>query len=154
MPKRKLADLAGLTPVSQTGLARIIDALRDGLPDSSSRRTISREIDNNFIVDTPYGAVMQTLDFPRRQGLPFSWTACHPGALLTLISHNEDLFSTLLRSTLASTPSTPASPWRIIIYFDEATVGDLLRVDHTREAWQIYWTFMEFPAQFLFHENN
>ena len=154
MPKRQLAHVAGLAPVSHEGLSRIIEGLRDDVPASSSRRSIGRAIDATLFTDSPYGPVIQALQLPRIRGGDFSWSCCHPGAMLTLVCNHCVAFETMLRRLLIEKPSSPTTPWHVIFYGDECTVGDLLRVDHTREAWNFYWAFEEMPQEILAHENN
>jgi hypothetical protein len=155
MPKRKLAELVGQTPVSYAGLSRLISSLRTDFPNSSSRQTISRAIQKDLNIPTPCGKLLQVVRLPLTEDRGFyDWYACHPGATLTWLCHYSPGFERTLLRCLEATPSTPATPWSICLYADEAAAGNLLRSDNTRKAWLIYWGFLEMGSQFLSHENN
>ena len=61
MPKIKLSELVGQCPVSYAGLSRIIAALRDGVPEASSREAIARAIRSDLSVPTPCGPLMHSI---------------------------------------------------------------------------------------------
>lgn len=132
--RRKLAEVAGLAPTSCAGLARIVDALRDSMPSSSSRTAIRRAIDSDLRLDTPCGPVLQPLEF---EG--FNWRgALHPGAMLSLLCYYAVGFSAVFRDIVLKKRSSPVNTFKIICYCDEATAGNLLRVDQTRKATDSY----------------
>jgi len=141
MPKRRrLAELAGATPVSAAVLARILDILRDGddSPAGLSRHAISRAIDADLKVSTPCGMPLPVLRFQTKGSEPFVWEGCHPGARLSLLCHHCGGFDRFLKARLQATPATADNPWHICFYADEATVGNLLSPDHCRNNWLLY----------------
>jgi len=152
--KCKLAELVGQAPVSYSGLSRIIDALRDHMPDASSRAAITRAIKSDLALQTPCGPLLQTIKLELKNGKHFAWQACHPGATLSWLCSYSPHFDECLRAGLRSPPSSPESPWTICMYADEAAAGNMLRIDHTRKAWLIYWGLVEMGKQHLSHENN
>jgi hypothetical protein len=62
-------------------------------------------------------------------------------------------FADCIEARLAVHPSTHTAPWRIIIYCDEASPGNLLRVDNTRKLQAFYWSFAEFGHKLLCKEH-
>ena len=82
------------------------------------------------------------------------WPCCHPGANLSWLCSTSSGFDDYFKGRHQAQPSSPDQPWKLCIYADEATVGNLLRVDNTRKAWLVYWGIVDMGAQFLSHENN
>ena len=83
-------------PFSQ--LATVVEQLHADNPDISSHRTLRRsmqhEIDSVGNQDTPYGKLVQHLDFGLQEGpIPF----INPFALIHLLSHISLTFGNLLR---------------------------------------------------------
>jgi hypothetical protein len=152
--RKRIAEVAGLAPVSKSGLARIVGAVRDDPPPTSSRFAVKRGIRHDLGVDTPHGCVIQNIELELVSGATLSWPACHPGALLTFLATFSGPFEQCLRDSIARTPPTPSAPWHIVAYADEAATGNLIKIDQTRKAWQILWSFLELGPEYLAHENN
>ena len=49
---------------------------------------------------------------------------------------------------------SPTQPWSIVFYTDEASPGNLLRVDNTSKSHAFYFSFSEFGAEALSKEFN
>ena len=135
MPKCKLASLAGQGPVPSANLSRILELVRDEPPGATSRRTIKRAIQAELGIDTPCGDLIQSLPLAMQNGSTQTLYYVHPGALLTFLCCSAVGFRDLILSRLQQYPCDPTSAWPFAVYLDEATAGNLLRVDNSRKAW-------------------
>jgi hypothetical protein len=86
-------------------------------------------------------------------GAEVCWKTFNPFALLVFLMLNCLAFASCIEARLAVHPSTHTTPWRIIIYCDEAAPGNLLRVDNTRKLQAFYWSFAEFGHKLLCKEH-
>ena len=88
--RRRLAEVAGLTPVSAAGLSRIVKSLQGNMSGSTSRHAIARAIDADLRLDTPYGPVIQPITLKTKTGGTLDVNFCHPGAMLTFLCHYSE----------------------------------------------------------------
>lgn len=152
--RRRLSELASLAPISAAGLARIVQALGTDAPASASRFSVSRAISADVQVQSPVGPSWQAINFDLADGSTYKWEGAHPGAMLTLLCKYSSDFEAFLKMRLSQKPAAAETPWRICLYADEATVGNLLRVDPTRKSWLVYWSFFELGNEYLAHESG
>ena len=59
------------------------------------------------------------------------------------------LFSRFFNDRHARDASSVGRPWRIVLYADEITPGNVLRPGNPRKIWGIYWSIVEFGATCL-----
>ena len=59
------------------------------------------------------------------------------------------LFSRFLNDQHVHDPSSIDRPWRIVLYADEITPGNVLRPGNPRKIWGIYWSMVECGAKCL-----
>ena len=126
-------------PFSQ--LATVVEQLHADNPDIPSHRTLRRsmqhEIDSLGNQDTPYGKLVQHLDFGLQEGpIPF----INPFGLLYLLTHTCPTFGNLLRR--------PACTAKLVFYSDETVPGNVMRPDSGRGLECFYWTIIELPTWF------
>ena len=152
--RRRLAEVAGLTPVSAAGLSRIVKSLQGNMSGSTSRHAIARAIDADLRLDTPYGPVIQLITLKTKTGGTLDVNFCHPGAMLTFLCHYSEHYDKFLKHRMDIQPPSPSAPWSIGMSFDEASAGNMLKVDQTRKAWLIYWAFVDMGKEHLAHESN
>lgn len=147
--KRAGADLNELhrdSYVSQRGLEAILKRVRaDGLPSASSSRSQLRARHAFTSEPTPYGPVVQPMELTledRTVGIAF---VNHPFALLDRTVRECAPFRQIMKAKLAKFPSSPSTPWRLIIYFDEVSpTNPLASKKDPRKVQSFYWTFAEF----------
>ena len=61
-----------------------------------------------------------------------------PLSFLWYAAKYSDDYSEILRSTLAAKPSTPSTPWNLILYQDGVDPGDSAGTKHTRHSVVFY----------------
>ena len=148
MVKRALlAELSTKTTDAQ--LAEILKLLD---VEACSRRTIARAVESTLNVQTTYGSWLQALKLPYSAGGEFLWHCCNPFALLNVLASTTPAFKELLATSLERHPLTSSRPWRVIVYTDEASPGNLLAIDHKRKCHVLYWSFAEFGREALCRE--
>ena len=103
--------------LSATAKSELLMLLRDvGIPEASSRSTLRRARERQSGANTPYGTVMRSITLPGVGNWQGAVQA--PLAMLYHACHESPLFASLMRAALESSPSTPATPWRLIVYSD------------------------------------
>lgn len=144
---RRLVSLHHGPRVTQAGLAKILDEVRKhGLPSASSASTQRRA--RHKVCEhsgTPYGPVLEAVDFDRDGNDPFHAYVMAPLPLLWRLAHDSCAFRDLLLATAKRSPPTPQTPWSIALYWDEITPQNPLAAGKDKRKTQnIYWTFLEF----------
>ena len=77
------------------------------------------------------------------------WDYIDPFAMLSLLTRHSDGLKDALAEALKRNPVTPDQGWHIVWYADEATPGNLLRVDNARKCQSMYWSFLELGPELL-----
>jgi len=77
----------------------------------------------------------------------------HPAALLWALCVDGGGFADAMQASLARRRPTPRNPWRLIVYADELTPGNVISHDNLRKAWTVYYSFMELPRRLLHSED-
>ena len=57
-----------------------------------------------------------------------------------------------MRECLDKRPPSHTDPWRLALYSDEVTPGNVLAAVQRRKVWVIYWSFLEL-GHYLHHED-
>ena len=136
---------------TKTALAQILHTLhRNGLLDKSmaaeSERAVKETLQQALKVhsecNTPYGPVVQRMNLGK--SMP-DWSFIHPCALLYHLSDVCTSFGDLMGELIG----LQFRKLRVILYIDELTPGNPLRVDKARTVQSVYWTFLEFPQHIL-----
>ena len=138
--------------LSATAKSELLMLLRDvGIPEASSRSTLRRARERQSGANTPYGTVMRSITLPGVGNWQGAVQA--PLAMLYHACHESPLFASLMRAALESSPSTPATPWRLIVYSDEISPQNPLNTgkDH-RKVHAVYWSFLELGPEALASE--
>jgi hypothetical protein len=101
---------------------------------------------------TPFGPLIRTCQLPGVDGRPVDIDIQCPFGMLHVCAKTK-YFGALLSSAAARSPPTFAKPWRIIIYSDEITPGNAMKPHNSRMLQAVYWSFVEFGAAALAHED-
>ena len=94
-------------------------------------------------IETPYGRVVQQLHINTDE-LEY-WDYVHPLALLYCLTDR----SSALGDVMAQCIGDGTKPLTVVIYLDEITPGNPLRMDTTRKIWGIYWLFTDWPQHMI-----
>ena len=130
--------------LSQSALQGVLREIRDkGLPAASSRRSIKRAREDSVRVATSYGELFQTITIPLEDESTTDLEIISPAPFLAHAVKHCPAFAKYLMDKHAETPSSAERPWRIILYTDEVSPGNQLKVDNRRKVWVLYWSFAE-----------
>ena len=150
-----MSELSGLGYVTDAALEAILRKLGEqgclSTHQGLSRRSIARSVKSEVVKDT---LPIQTIDLPLVNDTAYQWSYVHPAAFLNLLASCSPSFANTLTQLLAPNRSTFYHPWHIIFYADEATPGNLLRIDNTRKRILMYWSFEELGQELLSRESN
>ena len=80
------------------------------------------------------------LKLPLLAGGSFDWDICRPSALVQRCVRA----SAAMRRLFARVPSSPTSPWLIVLAHDEVTPGAVLRPNNKRKFLSFYMSFLQF----------
>ena len=145
----ELGQIANLQGVSNPTLGRVVDVLRRN-PD-----LLDGGVTEATLKDTAaafYCAVEQHEALRRKEGPDFDWACASVHKSLSFYALHSANFRFLLRSTYERRRCTPAEPWHMIVYLDEAVPGAVMRPDNLRKMMCYYVSFREFGAYVLKHE--
>lgn len=92
-----------------------------------------------------------TIRLPTNDG-EFSWDCLSISKALHKMVSESIHFKAMLRDLFRRVPCTETSPFHLVVYADEATPGNVLRLDNKRKVMCIYVTIREFGPRFLKHE--
>ena len=120
---------------------------------SKTRQGIRQNLTKFAYANTSYGPVLQELELPLATGGTVKWQAFHPMALLWLLCSTSTAFADIVENKLASCSSSPSRPLHIIFYVDEASPGNLLKIDNSRKCQAFYFSIGEFGHDLLCHEH-
>ena len=142
--RQKLADLSGLKWASDAAVQAILQRLDEQgslVGHAPSRRTLARAVETRVQEPTIYGSMLQTLPLQVVDGTTWEWHIISPFAMLQWFARHTPAFKECLGNKLSEHPCTPSKPWNIIFYTDEASPGNLLRVDNARRTHAFYYSF-------------
>lgn len=150
----EIASLGKASFITQSGMAKLIETLKSiGVPESSSRATQYRARKDICNTITPYGPLVRPVAVKLvGSDVPGSLGFQNPLAFLAYNCSQSVYYSSVVQDALALHPSTPETPWQIILYQDGVDPSDGLAKNHSRKSNVFYWSFAEFGMQALAHE--
>ena len=140
--QRQVQCLSGNT-LSYRQLAGILNTLApadDG--GGAGRKTLARMVDRCVVVTTPLGDLWSEMDVPLANGRSLKLPYANPFVLLYHMFSTSMEFAMFLKHLVAGVVAG------VVIYTDETTPGNLLRPDHSRELFTVYWSLKKFPPWF------
>ena len=142
-----MEDLARVK-VSRRSLVDILDMVRErGVPKHSSRSSFQRRRHDIAQTMTPYGPRLQHVNIDLVRGKPHTLYVQDPRAMLHYLAEHSDAFSRLL---LRTRDAHPSMRWTLIMYNDEVTPTNPLKVGTDRRKVEaFYWSFAEFGPSLL-----
>lgn len=159
MSKRKsssldLVSLGRSSYVSHSGISKLVSHLRDhGVPetfDNNAQYRARKDLCRSAITD--YGPLVVDVDVPLANGGMTKLSLQNPLACFSYHCKHSEHFGRLVELALDKTPSTPSSPWRLIVYQDGVDPSDGLAKNHSRKSAVFYYTWAELGAHALSHE--
>ena len=132
--RRRVQKLTTIRGITDSALARVLEALDGQVVQPISRRWVSQAAIDG------YDAELQLqLQLPLNTGGFFAWDVARPSTLVQRCVKA----SPALRRLFARCPSSPAAPWRIILAHDEITPGNLLRPQNKKKFTSFYMSFLD-----------
>ena len=142
--RRRLQELIGIGGVSDSALSQILESLRK----NPIEEAISRQACNKAALASISGC-LQKLSLPLVKGGEWVWHYLLPQAVLQKSLAESSSVAEVYRNALLKRPSSSESPWSLIIYFDELTLGNALRPDNRRKTMAVYMSFAELGPEKL-----
>ena len=141
-----------LPQMSHRALHAICKASRAGeLPEITQRSEIKAAVDEAALQSTPYGPVVVSIDLQTVDAVPISVEVSHMLALLHAAAKSK-FFAKIVWETHCISPCSFHKPWSLVIYSDEAKVGNKLKYENRRSLENVYFSFLEFGADKLAKE--
>lgn len=134
--------------------AIMLEIAMHGLPDLQGRNNISHATHMEMTESTPYGPVAIDVPIVHKDGSLGTMPAMSPLAFLWKIFRQGGTFVDFFLDLHNKNPSTPDSPWSIILYSDEVVPGNQLSHSNDRKHWVMYWSWMQLGAAVLQHEES
>lgn len=150
-----ISKLGRKTFVSQAALAEILSAVKEAgeVPEATSRSTVKRRRQEAIDIETPYGPVISSMELDALDGSKVRLPFCNPAAWLHYCSRNCHRMQQLLDGASA-TPNNIKAPWQLILYLDEVSPGNALKVHNRRKLQCVYWSIQEFGGVELTQEHS
>ena len=150
-PKRhgRLASLFGLGKVAGATISRLLDKVQrepEVLEGSHKRKTLDRALVTNI------EEISCFVTLKLEKGGDEQWQVLSLAKATRELASQCASFRELLQWLYTARPCAPSCRWHLIVYFDETTPGDLLRLDNKRKTMGIYASVLEFGPAILRHE--
>ena len=148
MVKRKRLDISDETlqqllytgRISNQGLSRLLKKL-SGKDNDPAENTIVRHLaEVNSAAFETLGWEVPVLLTDGRQWI---WKLLDPCKTLAAIVERSPGMQALYAQAWRRTPPTPATPWRVVLGFDEFTPGNKQSLDQTRKTMVVSYSFLE-----------
>eukprot|EP00438_Fugacium_kawagutii_P029032 Skav201323 [mRNA] locus=scaffold4795:9662:11098:+ [translate_table: standard] len=156
MPPLDIASLGRRAFISQSALADVLAAVKASgeVPETTSKSTVKRRRVEAADVNTPYGKLIQEFQLHTVSGDTLKLHFVHPGAFLHYASMECSGMQTLLDKAWQGGPNVFDCPWTIILYLDEISPGNQLKVTNKRKIWAIYYSVKQFGGFELSQESS
>ena len=153
-PSLELISLCRDSYASHSASEKLLAHVRKhGLPESSSRTAqFKARKDVCRGQRTEYGCHIVDLPVPLTNGLTKTMPFQNPLAFFNYNCKHSADYASVVAKAWDKQPSTPAKPWKIIIYQDGVDPSDGLSKNHSRKCCVFYWSFAEFGMYALGHE--
>ena len=132
--RQRITKFLALRNVSAQSLAVI---LADLLPEGCTRWDIKKVLKSRF------AGIITRLELPRTDGTVFLWAVARLQDLLPHCVAECEGFRNVLAAALEETPCTYARPWHIVLYFDDITPGNPLKLENMMKHTALYVGFAE-----------
>ena len=143
--RRQLNDFRRRVPyVSMSALSAVLQDIEEhGAPEINSRRSMDRAVSDQLRMATPYGSLLTELNLVSAKNQNMTIPAINPLGLLVVAYEQGGNFTNLFDKAYRASPPTMDEPWRLIIYGDEVTPGNVIAVNNLKKIWVIYFSFQE-----------
>ena len=155
--KKLRAELVASTGVTKSGIAKVLQTLQgegllkdDKLGAPKERDRLTEASAHHARAHTPYGKVVQRVAIPMTTGPPLAWEFINPFAFIWYLSTICCEFSEMM----ANAARNAGHKLRFLLYGDELTPGNPLRVDGGRQSFCFYYSFLDWPPWILHRKDG
>ena len=136
-------------------MAQILsDIKKHGVPELTNRNALREARNLITLGNGPYGPIVRNIECVHADGsVKLIPIACPFASLAAAVAESEG-FRILLKRQMQVHPSSPESPWNIVLYSDEVTPGNPLSTSNRRKFQSFYWSFLEFDPNALSREES
>ncbi|CAE7221095.1 unnamed protein product [Symbiodinium sp. CCMP2592] len=126
--------------------AEVLRAVKeaDSLPAGISQSSVKRSREKRMAAETPFGPMMKHWKLESNSGAEIPVDFLDPAACLWHRLNSCERFRSFMLEMLERKPATVNSPWGIVVYSDEVSPGNQLKVSNARKLQTFYWSFREF----------
>ena len=125
--------------VSISGSQRILRELGQSEVDVRDLSTRQASVINHSTFDQ----LSHVEEVPTVDGGTWQWELVDPSRLLSRLVSESPPLAELYAAACSSSPPSQASPWRLIVGFDEFTPGNKLQADNRRKCMNVSFSFVE-----------
>lgn len=144
----QLISLGRRSYASHTSIEKLLAHVSEhGVPDTYDRNAQLRA--RREVVRTSYdylGSLVVDLDVPLVRGGSTKIAFQNPLACFAYQCKHSLHYAKIVQTALEKRPSSPTSPWKIVLYQDGVDPSDMGAKNHSRNTAVFYWSFAEFGA--------
>ena len=151
------AELLAASRATKTSVASILMTLQERgilndpeLGKSNERHRLREAVEYHAKAMTPYGSVVQKIEVPLINGKSMTWEIIHPFAFLYYLTSVCQGFAIMMNSCLQQA----RGKFTLVMYGDEITPGNPMRVDKGRQLPCFYYTFIQWPTWLLHRKDG
>jgi len=143
-----------LPHITASGISSFLkDIKANGIPDvSTSRVALWRAAQVATMEATPYGLLIVTLALMALDGSTIYVEAINPLAFMYIAFRDCPEYRNLIVERYLASQCTLADMWRLVLYGDEITPGNVLAHGNLRKCWALYWNMIEMGSDMLSNE--
>lgn len=151
-----IAALGRKSFISQNALSEVLKAVKQSgeLPGETSKSTVKRRREEACQAETPHGTLLQTVKVDLTDGSKMDLPYCHPAAMLYHTCTKSRRLQQLLTKALEHHGNSFAEPFRLVVYLDEISPGNQLKINNRRKLWAIYYSVVQFGGYELSQEDS
>ena len=98
----------------------------------------------NEVTHERFLSMRKSFMLPRCDGGELEWELIDPVALVCRSVAESPRMANAVRASLAATPCSMATPWTLVVGYDEFAPGNKLKTDNRRKTMVLSITFAEF----------
>ena len=133
-------------PAGSRALQRFLQST--GFDENVTRQQLQAEVDSVLDITTPYGKLVETMHLDSVEEGPATQVPLHYANPFALVWHLCILIPRFAHFLNRCYEQAAKKLRKTALYTDEATPGNQLRPDNSRQVQNIYWTFLFFPHWF------
>jgi hypothetical protein len=148
---RRLDEFRRQAPhVSASALSAILKQCSSGnIPELHSRQALASAVNFNLNEHTPYGPLLINAPVHLTDGTTGSMLFVNPLAMVWKLFKQGGSYAELLLQLFETKPSSPEQPYKLVVYADEVTPGNVLAHQNQRKIWIMYFSFLDFGGLVL-----